>query len=133
MRKVAAILSVILLTVSLQAVTVIKSIQAYQQNGKIVIEWSTDNELSVRSYTVQRSMNGGESWFDVGRISPYGFSASYIFMDENILGGKSDLEYQYRLRIVYDDGSVAYSQPVTVTMTISSVQMTWGSIKAMFR
>jgi len=133
MKKIFTAASILFLAVSLYAVTVIKSIQAYQQNGKVVIEWTTDNEQSVNAYTVQRSMNRGESWFDLGRVSPYGFSASYMFMDENILGGKSDLEYQYRLRIVYTDGSVAYSQPVTVMMTISSVQMTWGSIKAMFR
>lgn len=133
MKKAFSLLSILFLSTSLFALSAVKSVNAYQQNGKVVLEWSTDNEMSVRSFTVQRSMNNGESWFDVGRVTPYGFSASYMFIDDNILGSKSDLVYTYRLRVQYEDGSVAYSQPVNVTMTISSVQMTWGSIKAMFR
>ncbi|MDK2976183.1 MAG: hypothetical protein PWP06_658, partial [Candidatus Marinimicrobia bacterium] len=45
-----------------------------------------------------------------------------------------NMVYNYRLKIVFRDKSIAYSdQSVQVVMVVSSLQHTWGSIKAMFQ
>ncbi len=111
----------------------VNQFHAYKQSGKIVLEWNSGDEQPISYFIVQRSMDNGQSWFDLSRISPYGNGSAYLYIDDRVFGGKGDLVYYYRLKIFYRDGSVQFTAPVNVTLDVSSVQMTWGSIKAMFR
>ncbi|MCK5521013.1 hypothetical protein KAJ27_08235 [bacterium] len=131
----AKVLFVILLISisSLLGDTIIKSFEAYSREGKIVLEWMVQNEDDVNYYQIQRSMDRGNNYYDLSKIAPYGSGVSYLFIDENVLGAKSDMTYTYRLKIFFNDRSEQYSYPVEISLNISSVEMTWGSIKAMFR
>lgn len=107
---------------------------AYVQNGKIVVEWQTKHEENVDLFVIQRSMNSNDSYYDLAKIEPHGNGWAYIYIDEKILGKSANMVYNYRLKIVFRDKSIAYSvQSVQVVMVVSSLQHTWGSIKAMFQ
>jgi hypothetical protein len=41
--------------------------------------------------------------------------------------------YQYRVMMVYTDGSRVPTSALTVSHTVSGVRRTWGSIKSLFR
>jgi len=110
------------------------SFDAYVQNGKIVVEWQTKHEENVDHFVIQRSMNSNDSYYDLAKIEPHGNGWAYIYIDEKILGKSANMVYNYRLKIVFRDKSIAYSdQSVQVVMVVSSLQHTWGSIKAMFQ
>lgn len=112
----------------------LNNFDAYVQNGKIVVEWQTKHEDNVDHFVVQRSMNSTNSFYDLATIDPHGNGWSYIFIDEKVLGKSVNMVYNYRLKIVFRDKSVAYSNnTVQVVMVVSSLQHTWGSIKAMFQ
>ncbi len=126
--------SLIFLFTILNAGDVITSFQGYYQTGKIILEWNTQDESNIDYFLIQRSMNNGLNYYDISEISSQGSASSYVFIDHEIIGSKSDLSYTYRVLIYYSDGKIdAETSPVTVSLTVSSVQMTWGSIKAMFR
>ncbi|RKY51471.1 MAG: hypothetical protein DRP86_01155 [Candidatus Neomarinimicrobiota bacterium] len=112
----------------------IGNFDAYVQNGKIVVEWQTKHEDNVDYFVIQRSMNSNDSYYDLAKIEPHGNGWAYIYIDEKILGKSANMVYNYRLKIVFRDKSIAYSdQSVQVVMVVSSLQHTWGSIKAMFQ
>ena len=133
MKRFITLFSIVFFAVLLYSQSIISDFKVYEQNGKVILEWTSDLEEGVRTYHIQRSMNGGVNYFDLNKVAPYGTGASYLYIDNTILGSKSDMVYTYRLKVSLVDESVQYSNPVNISMTVSSIQMTWGSIKAMFR
>lgn len=133
MKKTLAVAFFILLNGTLFGWTGLDAIKGYEQNGKIVIEWTTRVESDVLIFTIQRSVNDSERYYDISDILPHGSGYSYLFIDNTILGLKAEMLYTYRLKVKLKDGTVWYSAPVDIVMSISNVQLTWGSIKAMFQ
>ncbi len=112
----------------------LESLNAYEQNGRIVVEWQTKHEQNVDRFVIQRSMNSNDSYIDLAKVDPHGNGWAYIYVDEKVLGKSANMVYNYRLKIIFRDKSIAYSDiSVQVVMVVSSLQHTWGSIKAMFQ
>lgn len=76
--------------------------------GTVNVIWTTNEERNVRHYVVQRSQDG-ETWEDIGQVNAKG-PGNYTFTDNNQLPRRS----YYRLRVVYTDGTEAFSARVQV-------------------
>ena len=102
------------------------------QNGNIVLKWEVRNEVNLKNYTVERKTISG-NFLEVGVIQPKNES-SYEFSDETAYKISSGSIYIYRIKIVDNNGSVSYSNEITVSNNgVSGIKKTWGSIKALFR
>ena len=94
------------------------SVKAQLQNGGVSVSWSTQNEVNVKGYGVERSVDGGATFSttiatvaakNVGATAPL---ASYQTLDAAPQKGDD----YYRIRIEGADGKVTYSNVVKVTV-----------------
>jgi hypothetical protein len=89
-----------------------------QNDGSVLLNWSTASELHTKSFTVQRS-NSGADWTDIGSVAAAGNSITtvdYRFADRNVPNGV----YYYRLAQIDLDGKINYSK-VVVSSSAGSV------------
>lgn len=107
------------------------SFQASSDGANVVLRWVTQDETNVQRFEIERQTGVDGGFAIIGTIVSKGPSA-YEFTDFSALR-KSVTIYQYRIKIVFSNGSFAYAGPITVSHTVSGVRRTWGSIKAMFR
>lgn len=77
--------------------------------GVVDVIWTTSSEQGIRHFLVQRSANG-QDWEDIGQVEARGQPSDYSFTDSNPLSRRSF----YRVRLVYTDGSSAFSGRVQV-------------------
>ncbi|MDP3830965.1 MAG: T9SS type A sorting domain-containing protein, partial [Ignavibacteriaceae bacterium] len=84
--------------------------------GKDVkLNWSTATEVNSYKFVVEKGENNG--WNAIGSVNAAGNSNSpkvYSFTDNNLQPGK----YQYRLKMIDNDGSYEYSSSVEVDIEI---------------
>lgn len=110
------------------------TLSASSNGTNIVVRWTSETELDVSGYRVERRAGPEGSPFVLltsPDIAPRGDNAFYEFTD-NAAYRTNDNIYVYRVTAVSRSGqSNAYY--VTVSHHVSSVRRTWGSIKAMFR
>jgi hypothetical protein len=88
--------------------TTITSLQAFQKNTSIQVEWNTKNETNLSSYEVEKSSNGS-SFSKAGTVIAKGLS-SYNWFDASPTNGSN----YYRLKMMDKDGSFKYSSIVNV-------------------
>ncbi len=100
--------------------------------NSIMLEWDSEQEISLLVYQIERSATGGDFVY-IGNHSPKGSNNHYTYLDETVFAKKTDRAYSYRIKILDKDESYTYSSVVTVTPTLSAARETWGSIKALFR
>lgn len=107
---------------------------AASSNGEnIVIRWVSEQENGVVRFELERKAGVSGQFFLLVQIAPRGDNSSYEYVDDAAFRVTSETFYQYRLKVVFADGSSVYFGPISVSHSISSVRRTWGSIKAMFR
>lgn len=91
-----------------------KTIKAYKQQKNINVEWSTDNEINIKEYDLERSKDG--RMFTKLHTTPAtasnGGSAIYSFLDTDPFQGNN----YYRVRSSDHDGKTGYSSIVKVSM-----------------
>lgn len=121
----------------------IDSFSARPDGDGITLEWHSQIETGITSYTVQRSdVQSPDDFQTAGNVAATGSSSYYKFHDSPVgaapLAGQngnmrtlSDA-FRYRLQINLSSGDVSYSQTVNVTKPSSGVRRTWGMIKEMF-
>ena len=96
-----------------------------------VIEWKTSQELNVNKFVIER--RGPQTQFaEIKTIEPKGDNSFYSYTDKSIYK-TNDYVFIYRLKIVDNNQQVSYSGEASISLSISGVKRTWGSIKAMFR
>jgi hypothetical protein len=108
------------------------SLNAKSNASGVYVWWYSNDETSVARFEVWRSSGSNTSFVKIGQKALLGNGEFYDFQDDTAFK-LTDNYYQYRVRIVYADGSVVDTPPVGVIHSVSSVRRTWGSIKAMFR
>jgi hypothetical protein len=130
---IVGISAFLLLTSSLLAGEIIKanSFQASSDGVSVTIKWVTEDESNVARFEVERSTTGDGVFTLLTSVSPKGASL-YEVVDNSPLMRVATL-YQYRIKVVFNDGSVVYTSSISVSHTVSGVRRTWGSIKSMFR
>jgi hypothetical protein len=101
------------------------------ENDKVILEWKSREEVSVKEYVIERKALNSE-YIPIGSIQPKGNNSYYNFIDETAFKALGSV-YYYRLKIVDLNGSISYSNEISILHSVSSVKRTWGSIKAMFR
>jgi hypothetical protein len=101
------------------------------ENDKVFLEWKSREEIALKEYVVERKSLNSE-YISLATIQPKGNNSYYTFIDETAFKSLGSI-YYYRLKIVDYNGSISYSNEISVFHSVSSVKRTWGSIKAMFR
>ncbi len=101
------------------------------ENGKVILEWKSKEEIALKEFIIERKSNIGD-FVQIGSIPPKGNNSYYSFIDETAFKSSGSI-YYYRLKIIDLNGSISYSNEITILHSVSSVKRTWGSIKAMFR
>lgn len=108
------------------------SLTASSNGDEVVVRWISENEEHVVRYELERKAEQGGQFFLLAEILPRGNNHSYEYIDDTAFRVSESI-YQYRLKVVFTDGSSEFHGPISVRVDISSVRRTWGSIKAMFR
>jgi hypothetical protein len=108
------------------------TLQARSDDNNVTIQWGTTEEVSLREFVIEREAGSGAGFVAIGSVAPKGSNSFYEFVDQTAFKAITTV-YQYRIKIVSDDGSATYSKTVSVSHNVSSVKRTWGSLKAMFR
>ncbi len=88
------------------------SLKAWQKDDDIAVEWKVANELNIREYEVEKSMDG-RHFAKVNTTTARDNSSStliYNWLDKKVAIGAN----YYRIRIVENNGATKYSQVVKV-------------------
>lgn len=81
------------------------SFEAIKQNGKVLLQWETTNEMNVASYSIERSSDA-TTYTAIGEVAAFNNASNrYNYYDLQPANG---LNY-YRLRIKDKDGKITYS------------------------
>jgi hypothetical protein len=90
-------------------------------NGRnISLVWETKTEKNSNKFEIERSVldaNSTLAWASIGNVKASDLSNSpkqYSFADKNLQAGK----YQYRLKMIDNDGSFQYSKIVETAVTL---------------
>lgn len=89
----------------------INSIKAFEQSTGITIQWQTQNELNIRSYDIERSIDGIH--FDkVNSILPSNSNTATIYnwIDKTLINGN----LYYRVKVVEQSGKFDYTQVINI-------------------
>jgi hypothetical protein len=86
-------------------------------NGRNVsLNWETKTEKNSYEFDIERESSSSGNWESIGSVKAAVLSNSpkdYSFTDKNLQAGK----YQYRLRMIDNDGSFEYSNMVETEVT----------------
>lgn len=100
-------------------------------NGDISIRWQTTTENNLKYFVIERRTQYSE-YIEIATMNPEA-DRYYEYIDKNVFKTNDNI-YFYRIKIVDKDGSVSYTNEISVLhSTATSVKRTWGSIKALFR
>ncbi len=103
--------------------------------NKVVLKWSTISESNCKEFEIQRSLDK-TNFQKIGNVDAHGNSSEkkeYTFEDKSVFKATSNTFY-YRIKIINKDASESmFDEVIVVTPSVSGVQHTWGSIKALFR
>jgi hypothetical protein len=134
MKRFALILPIIALFSSLVFAGAIKenSLTGSSDGNAIVIRWLSEDESGVARFEIERKAGLTGSFFPLSVISPKGNNSAYEYLDESAFRS-AERVYQYRVKVIFTDGTSVDYGPITVSHQTSDVRRTWGSIKAMFR
>jgi hypothetical protein len=135
MKSSLFIVLVLLLGVNfILAGTIILDFRGEPGYNKVMLKWTTQNEINLKGFEVERGFN--ESDFrKIGFVKASDErkdKKEYTYEDKTVFKA-SMREFYYRLKIVDNNGTTSYSKYIKVSATVSSARQTWGSIKAMFR
>lgn len=90
------------------------SVKATQLNGKVAVEWAVSNQLNIRQYSVERSING-RTFTAVGSqaaIGVNGSSQAYSWLDVNPANGFN----YYRIKSIDANGGFKFTSIVKVIL-----------------
>lgn len=90
------------------------SVKAFGNNQQITVNWTVANEVNTSRYEIERSGNGRD--FAIIGQTPSTGNSAYYFTDKNPLTGRN----YYRIKSLSKDGSILYSQIVSVMEETSS-------------
>jgi hypothetical protein len=82
---------------------------ASKGDNKVVLNFTTTNDLKVASFGVERSADGS-SFTKIGTVTAEGATADYTYIDAHPL---PSVNY-YRLKMIEQSGSYSYSKMVTI-------------------
>ena len=133
MKKVSFIIIVIAFAAAaIAGDSVIISFTVNSQGDMAILDWQSGLEGNLFKYKIERSPNNINYTF-IEEILPQGSYTAYQYIDNDVMKSNSQRVYYYRIKMIFADGTYAYSEVKSVTLTFSGFQETWGSIKALFK
>ena len=108
------------------------SLTGTSNGSSISVRWLSEDESGVVGFDLERRTGLGLAFSVIAGFQPKGSNSTYEFVDETAFRGAETL-YQYRVKVIYSNGTSVDYGPITVSHNTSDVRRTWGSIKAMFR
>lgn len=96
------------------------------ENQDVLLSWQTASEINTDVFNIQRSIDT-EDWKDIGAVQAAGNSSellSYTFRDAEIFSTLQDKIY-YRLETIDRDGSLSYSEVISVEPTTTVLEETF--------
>jgi hypothetical protein len=93
-------------------------IQVQRKGKDVLVEWGIANEVSMESYTVQRSTDG-RNYSDLQQVAPYNTQVSKTYSYKDI--GASGGDNFYRIKALSTTGKIQIS-PVAKLNSIASAQ-----------
>ena len=115
------------LSVSAQSLS-LESFTANPSGADVLLGWEVPSEDGVTAFKLYRKIES-ESYVFVSTIQADG-SRSYVYLDDSIF---KDTPQNITYKLQVNKNGVLYTFFTTVVHNPTSVQRTWGSIKAMFR
>ncbi len=130
--KTSTIILTFLFIVTVYAGAYINYFHVSSEAGNVKLEWQTGEESNLQKFVIERK-TPQNAYVEIGTIQPKGNNSYYSYIDQNAYKS-NDVLFIYRLKMVDKDGvTITYTEPTSVSLNISGVKRTWGSIKAMFR
>ncbi len=130
-NRYTAIFIILLIVSTAFAGALLDYFHAQNDGDNVKLEWKTTTESNLANFVIQRRTPDSQ-FIDLATLNPKGNNSVYTYIDQAAYK-MADLVFVYRLKIADNDGSLSYSNEVSVSPNISGVKRTWGSIKAMFR
>lgn len=84
------------------------------RNNTVTLNWKTATEINNRGWEIEKvfaSSNNPFVWQRIGFVQALVAGNGYSFTDDNVVAGNN---YQYRLKQIDNDGSVKYSNVITI-------------------
>ncbi len=98
-------------------------IKAAPQNGGVSIDWTVTNEQNMKSYTVERSIDGGRSYAAIAEQSAKNATGAAFTTYNSFDALPQRGDNVYRVKTVGKEGAVTYTASVTVSFGTESSQM----------
>ena len=93
------------------------SFSANYKNGVALIDWATTQEMSTKSFVIEKSLNG-QDWTVVDEVAAAGVSTTVRnYQVKDLNPAKVNL---YRIKQIDIDGKVNYSKIITLKTDVSS-------------
>ncbi|MBI2428514.1 MAG: hypothetical protein HYV29_06935 [Ignavibacteriales bacterium] len=108
------------------------TMQARSDGTNVIVQWGSADESNVKGFEVERRSGAAAEFLSIAVVQKKGSNSFYEYIDKSAFKTTGTI-YQYRIKIVLNNGNAEYSSIITVTHNVSSVKRTWGSLKAMFR
>jgi hypothetical protein len=102
---------------------------ASPDGSDVMVAWEVPSEAGITDFKVWRKINDETQYVLLGNVPPSG-ALSYQFQDYTVFKDEAKT-ISYKLQ-VFQNGAV-FTYYTDITHNPTSVQRTWGSIKAMFR
>ncbi|MEW5799072.1 MAG: hypothetical protein AB1728_08685 [Bacteroidota bacterium] len=124
---------IFLVTTALIAGTIREgTMQARSDGSNVIVQWGSSDESNVKEFEVERRSGAGTEFQWIATVPKKGSNSFYEYIDKSAFKTTGTI-YQYKIKIVMNNGNSEYSSIITVSHNVSSVKRTWGSLKAMFR
>ncbi len=94
-----------------------QAVKARYQENHVLIQWQTAAESDVQRYIVEKKTNN--TFEPIAQIYAKRTPSTYTHKDFAIRSGET---YIYRIKAIHDDGSVAYSRSVQVSIPVQVFQ-----------
>jgi len=118
------------LSVSAQSQVMIDQFSISSEGADVLLSWNLPEETAIREFRVFRRINDEPTSAHVATIDATG-ALGYTYLDDDIFKTESRTLH-YELQVVMNSGQI-YRFNRSLSHNPTSVQRTWGSIKAMFR
>ena len=102
---------------------------ASPDGADVLVAWEMTNQEGVTNFKIFRKIEGEPSYKFLSHVAPEA-DGSYTYLDYTIY---KDTPKNINYKLQVNQGAEVHTFIVTITHNPTSVQRTWGSIKAMFR
>lgn len=111
--------------------TAVQQFTASYQGVDVRLDWSVGQEQGIEAFELFRRKNEAEDFRRIATIPAAG-RLSYSFLDDDLYKNQGGHQVQYRLTVRRNDGTVQHFF-THIQHNPTTVQRSWGSIKAMFK